>query len=382
MVHTILQNEVAVWTFGIGFFTIAGYLFMLNTKVGKQKLDGPIMKRKFQNNTMSNTSFSSSTKILPRKGDRVRIDGLKGAAKEYNGKFGTVRDLISAKDRNYGIKLPDRSIEIAVRLSNHKGILGELLEPIMGKGLIPADPVTWRQRRPQIVPAFHRKWLEYMIGEFAYCNSPLIDSLNKIADTTGKVEMEEKFCSVALDIIGKTIFNYDFGSVTKESPVVKAVYSALVEVEHRSMTPAPYWDLPFANQLVPRLRKFNGDIELLNDALDKLILGAKKTRTEEDIETLESRNYAESDDPSMLRFLVDMRGADIDNKQLRDDLMTMLIAGHETETIIRGVTSTRTINRVNIYCCNINNIKLKKNNSNANENNKDYLNKVRASSTD
>ena len=83
-----------------------------------------------------------------------------------------------------------------------------------------------------------------MIGEFAYCNSPLIDSLYKIADTTGKVEMEEKFCSVALDIIGKTIFNYDFGPVTKESPVVKAVYSALVEVEHRSMTPAPYWDLP------------------------------------------------------------------------------------------------------------------------------------------
>jgi len=215
-----------------------------------------------------------------------------------------------------------------------KGMLGELLEPIMGKGLIPADPVTWRQRRPQIVPAFHRKWLEYMIGEFAYCNTPLIDSLNEIADSTGKVEMEEKFCSVALDIIGKTIFNYDFGSVTKESPVVKAVYSALVEVEHRSMTPAPYWDLPFANQLVPRLRKFNGDIELLNNVLDELILGAKKTRSEEDIETLEARNYAETDDPSMLRFLVDMRGADIDNKQLRDDLMTMLIAGHETTAAV------------------------------------------------
>lgn len=32
-------------------------------------------------------------------------------------------------------------------------------------------------------------------------------------------------------------------------------------------------------------------------------------------------------DPSLLRFLVDMRGADPDDKQLRDDLMTMLIAG-------------------------------------------------------
>jgi hypothetical protein len=70
-----------------------------------------------------------------------------------------------------------------------------------------------------------------MVGLFAHCNEPLITSLNKIADETGKVEMEEKFCSVALDIIGKSVFNYDFASVTSESPVIKAVYSALVEGE-------------------------------------------------------------------------------------------------------------------------------------------------------
>ncbi len=39
-------------------------------------------------------------------------------------------------------------------------------------------------------------------------------------------------------------------------------------------------------------------------------------------------------DPSLLRFLVDMRGEDTDNKQLRDDLMTMLIAGHETTAAV------------------------------------------------
>ena len=177
-------------------------------------------------------------------------------------------------------------------------------------------------------------WLEHMVGLFAYCNRPLIDSLNKLADGNGKVEMEEKFCSVALDIIGKSVFNFEFGSVTNESPVVKAVYSALVEAEHRSMTPAPYWDLPFANQLVPRLRKFNADLKILNDVLDDLINRAKASRIVEDIAELEKRNYAEVEDPSMLRFLVDMRGADIDNKQLRDDLMTMLVAGHETTAAV------------------------------------------------
>ena len=39
-------------------------------------------------------------------------------------------------------------------------------------------------------------------------------------------------------------------------------------------------------------------------------------------------------DPSLLRFLVDMRGADPTDKQLRDDLMTMLIAGHETTAAV------------------------------------------------
>jgi len=205
----------------------------------------------------------------------------------------------------------------------------------MGKGLIPADPETWAVRRRQIVPAFHKAWLDHMVGLFGHCNVPLIASLNKLADTpTGQVEMEEKFCSVALDIIGKSVFNYDFGSVTKESPVIKAVYSALLEAEHRSMTPAPYWDIPLANQVVPRLRKFNSDLKLLNDVLDELINLAKATRSVEDIEELEKRNYNEVKDPSLLRFLVDMRGADIDNKQLRDDLMTMLIAGHETTAAV------------------------------------------------
>ena len=39
-------------------------------------------------------------------------------------------------------------------------------------------------------------------------------------------------------------------------------------------------------------------------------------------------------DPSLLRFLVDLRGEDVTGKQLRDDLMTMLIAGHETTAAV------------------------------------------------
>ena len=48
-----------------------------------------------------------------------------------------------------------------------KGVLAEILEPIMGKGLIPADLETWKPRRRAIVPAFHRAYLEAMVRSCA-----------------------------------------------------------------------------------------------------------------------------------------------------------------------------------------------------------------------
>lgn len=36
-----------------------------------------------------------------------------------------------------------------------------------------------------------------------------------------ETDMEEVFLSLGLDIIGLGVFNYDFKSITKESPVIK-----------------------------------------------------------------------------------------------------------------------------------------------------------------
>jgi hypothetical protein len=42
-------------------------------------------------------------------------------------------------------------------LNYDKGVLAEILEPIMGKGLIPADLETWKVRRRAIVPGASRR---------------------------------------------------------------------------------------------------------------------------------------------------------------------------------------------------------------------------------
>jgi len=209
-----------------------------------------------------------------------------------------------------------------------KGMLAEILEPIMGKGLIPADPATWKVRRRAIVPGFHKRWLNRMITLFAERAEILVDDMESKADSKQVLDMEERFCSVTLDIIGKSVFNYDFGSVTKESPIVKAVYRVLREAEHRSSSFIPYWNLPYADQWMGKQVEFREDMTMLDDILADLINDAVSTRREASVEELEERDY--DDDPSLLRFLVDMRGEDLSSTVLRDDLMTMLIAGHET----------------------------------------------------
>ncbi|KAK9809041.1 hypothetical protein WJX72_008327 [[Myrmecia] bisecta] len=217
-----------------------------------------------------------------------------------------------------------------------KGVLAEILEPIMGKGLIPADLETWKPRRRAIVPAFHKAYLESMVHMFGTCTQQSVHKLDALIDSgeVPEIDMEAEFLSLGLDIIGLGVFNYDFGSITAGSPVIKAVYGVLKEAEHRSTFYIPYWNLPLAKVLVPRQRKFYADLAVINQCLDDLIHQAKNTRHEEDVEELQNRDYTQVRDPSLLRFLVDMRGADLSDKQLRDDLMTMLIAGHETTAAV------------------------------------------------
>lgn len=112
------------------------------------------------------------------------------------------------------------------------------------------------------------------------------------------------------------------------------MYGTLFEAEHRSTFYIPYWKIPLARWIVPRQRKFQNDLQVINNCLDGLIRNAKETREETDVEKLQQRDYSNLKDASLLRFLVDMRGADVDDRQLRDDLMTMLIAGHETTAAV------------------------------------------------
>ncbi|XP_062144826.1 protein LUTEIN DEFICIENT 5, chloroplastic isoform X2 [Alnus glutinosa] len=212
-----------------------------------------------------------------------------------------------------------------------KGILAEILEFVMGKGLIPADGEIWRVRRRAIVPALHKKYVAAMINLFGQATDRLCKKLDAAASDGEDVEMESLFSRLTLDIIGKAVFNYDFDSLTNDTGIVEAVYTVLREAEDRSVAPIPFWEIPIWKDLSPRQRKVASALKLINDILDDLIAICKRMVDEEELQFHEE--YVNEQDPSILHFLL-ASGDDVSSKQLRDDLMTMLIAGHETSAAV------------------------------------------------
>ncbi|GMH13075.1 hypothetical protein Nepgr_014916 [Nepenthes gracilis] len=212
-----------------------------------------------------------------------------------------------------------------------KGILAEILEFVMGKGLIPADGEIWRARRRAIVPALHQKYVAAMIDLFGQATDRLCKKLDDAASNGEDIEMESLFSRLTLDIIGKALFNYDFDSLTNDAGIIEAVYTVLREAEDRSVAPIPFWEIPIWKDISPKQKKVNEALKLINDTLDNLISICKRMVEQEDLQFHEE--YMNEQDPSILHFLL-ASGDDVSSKQLRDDLMTMLIAGHETSAAV------------------------------------------------
>lgn len=213
-----------------------------------------------------------------------------------------------------------------------KGILSEILDFVMGQGLIPADGEVWKVRRRAIVPALHKKYVASMVHMFGDCAVHGAEGKLAEAAASGEpVEMENYFSRLALDIIGKAVFNYEFDSLTHDDPVIVAVYTALREAEYRSTAPIPYWNFPPLRWLVPRQRRCQDALKVINETLDGLIAKCKALVEEEGADFGE--DFLSERDPSILHFLL-ASGDEISSKQLRDDLMTLLIAGHETTAAV------------------------------------------------
>ena len=110
------------------------------------------------------------------------------------------------------------------------------------------------------------------------------------------------------------------------------MYTALKETEQRATDLLPYWKLPFASLFDERQRKAEDAVRVIRKTTEELIDRCKAIVEEEDAAGSGSgsaEDYVDEQDPSILRFLIQARD-EVSSTQLRDDLLSMLVAGHET----------------------------------------------------
>ena len=123
------------------------------------------------------------------------------------------------------VVISDPALAKQVLLTNahkySKGLLAEILDFVMGQGLIPADGEIWKTRRRAIVPSLHRKYIASMVNMFGESTLHGMKTLEKAALEDRPVEMENFFSRLTLDIIGKAVFNYDFDSLTHDDPFIQ-----------------------------------------------------------------------------------------------------------------------------------------------------------------
>lgn len=101
-----------------------------------------------------------------------------------------------------------------------------------------------------MVPSLHKKYLSVIVDRvFCKCAERLVEKLQADALSGTAVNMEDKFCQLTLDVIGLSLFNYNFDSLNTDSPVIDAVYTALKEAELRSTDILPYWKEGSLNSL-------------------------------------------------------------------------------------------------------------------------------------
>ncbi|XP_043706032.1 carotene epsilon-monooxygenase, chloroplastic [Telopea speciosissima] len=210
-----------------------------------------------------------------------------------------------------------------------KGLVSEVSEFLFGSGFAIAEGSLWTARRRAVVPSLHKKYLSVIVDKvFCTCAKRLVEKLESDALSGAPVNMEAKFSQLTLDVIGLSIFNYNFDSLNTDSPVIDAVYTALKEAEARSTDLLPYWKIKALCKFTPRQIKAEKAVDIIRRTVEELIEKCKEI-VEKEGEEIDGEEYVNDTDPSILRFLLASR-EEVSSVQLRDDLLSMLVAGHET----------------------------------------------------
>lgn len=189
----------------------------------------------------------------------------------------------------------------------------------LGDGLLTSDGERWRQQRQAVQPVFQRERIANAAGAIVEETDRMLARWRTRPGQT--VDLVTEMTRLTLGVLGRALLRVDLGSSKRIGDAFEAVQDQAM-FEMVSLSTVPHW-LPLPGQL--RFRRARRDLDGLVDRL----LAEHAQRSEPDGEDLLSRlisaTAGEPDPPARRR-------------RLRDELVTLLLAGHETTASTLGWT--------------------------------------------
>jgi cytochrome P450 len=185
------------------------------------------------------------------------------------------------------------------------------LSLVSGDGLLTSDGDHWLRQRRMMQPAFHRQRIHAFGEQMTAATERMLARWDALPGGT-TLDVDAEMMKMTLEIVGHTLFSVDLSS--DAGNLVHAVLVALDYIVYRAQTPLA---LPV---VVPTLRnrRFRAALQMLDRAVEHLLA--------------DRRAQANGHD-DLLAMLLEARsetGAPMSDRQLRDEIITLIIAGHET----------------------------------------------------
>ncbi len=189
----------------------------------------------------------------------------------------------------------------------------QTLKLIIGNGLLTNEGDFWRKQRRLAQPAFYKGQLEALFYVMQNITLDFCGNLSQKCKQDEHLDVAEEMTKLTADIVLKTLFTSENDSNQKEmyDAVGAAQEFVVFCMQNPHLVPFTY--------LNGKRKNFYKNKAKLDQAIFNII---------------ESRRVNKTDAPDLLNMLMGVQDADtgevMSNQQLRDEMMTMYAAGHET----------------------------------------------------
>ena len=211
-------------------------------------------------------------------------------------------------------------------VDNHKNYVKsrnyQALRVVLGDGLITSEGDFWRRQRKLVQPAFHRERLAGFAATMADDTAAMLARWRSEGAIGGELDLQAEMLRLTFRIVGRTLFSVDVDGDAE--PIGRAINVALQWAEDfsGSIVKIPTWVPTPSNVRFGRARR------VLDELVMRIIRERRESRQDRpDLLSMLMAATFEGDDAGAAHA---QKSETMDDRQLRDEVMTLVLAGHET----------------------------------------------------